>query len=169
MSFTIRRLDAADLVAYRAIRQEALEKHPEAFLSTAEDFARMSDAEVEKAFDTLAIFGAVLPDGTLGGINALLRKNGDREQHKGLMIQVYVRSEQRGTGMARALVEHLVEHARDEVLQIHLGVWSENVPAIKLYESLGFEIYATEPRYMYVNGRYVDEHLMVRFLDKAAS
>lgn len=136
MSFTIRRLDAADLVAYRAIRQEALEKHPEAFLSTAEDFARMSDAEVEKAFDTLAIFGAVLPDGTLGGINALLRKNGDREQHKGLMIQVYVRSEQRGTGMARALVEHLVEHARGEVLQIHLGVWSENVPAIKLYESL---------------------------------
>jgi RimJ/RimL family protein N-acetyltransferase len=169
MSFTIRRLDAADLVAYRAIRQEALEKHPEAFLSTAEDFARMSDAEVEKAFDTLAIFGAVLPDGTLGGINAFLRNAGAKERHKGWMIQVYVRPEQRGTGMAQALVENLVEHARAQVVQVHLGVCSENVPAIKLYERMGFETYATEPRYMYVNGRYIDEHLMVRFLDKSPS
>ena len=83
------------------------------------------------------------------------------------MIQVYVRPEHRGSGMAAALVEHLVEHARRHVLQIHLGVWSENLPAIKLYQRLGFELYATEPRYLFVNGRFIDEHLMVRFLDKA--
>ena len=27
--------------------------------------------------------------------------------------------------------------------------------------------YGTDPRCLYVNGRYIDEHMMVRFLDKA--
>ena len=167
MSFSIRRLTPSDAAAYRAIRHEALANHPEAFVSTADAFALKSDAEIVQTLEALTIFGAVLPDGTLGGINAFLRNDGAKERHRGWMIQVYVRPDHRGSGMAGALVEHLVEHARRHVLQIHLGVWSENVPAIKLYQRLGFETYGTEPRYLFVNGRYIDEHLMVRFLDKA--
>ena len=112
------------------------------------------------------MFGAFLPDGSLGGINAFLRNEGAKERHRGWMIQVYVRPAHRGSGMAAALVEHLLEHARRHVVQVHLGVWSENVPAIRLYERLGFATYGTEPRYLFVNGRYIDEHLMVRFLDR---
>jgi Acetyltransferases len=167
VSYSIRRLGVEDLAAYRAIRHEALANHPEAFVSTAEAFAAKDEAEIRQALETLTIFGAVLADGTLGGINAFLRNEGAKERHRGWMLQVYVRPQHRGTGMARALVEHLVEHARHQVLQIHLGVWSENLPAIRLYEKLGFSIYGTEPRYLFVNGRFVDEHLMVRFLDKA--
>ena len=167
MSFVIKRLGVEDVAAYRTIRHEALANHPEAFVSTAEGFAGKSDAEIRQTLEALAVFGAFLPDGSLGGINAFLRNDGAKEQHRGWMIQVYVRPEQRGTGMAQALVEHLVEHARHHVLQIHLGVWSENIPANKLYQRLGFETYGTEPRYLFVNGRFIDEHLMVRFLDKA--
>ena len=167
MTFSIRRLGLEDVAAYRAIRHEALANHPEAFVSTAEAFAQKSDADIRQTLEALTVFGAFLPDGRLGGINAFLRNDGAKERHRGWMIQVYVRPEHRGSGMAGALVEHLVEHARRHVLQIHLGVWSENVPAIKLYERLGFETYATEPRYLFVNGRYIDEHMMVRFLDEA--
>lgn len=167
MSFTIRRLGLDDAPAYRAIRHEALANHPEAFVSSAESFAQKSDAEIRETLSALTVFGAILPDGSLGGINAFLRPEGIKERHRGWMIQVYVRPEYRGSGMAQALVEHLVHHASSQVLQVHLGVWSENVPAIKLYERLGFETYGTEPRYLFVNGRYIDEHLMVRFLDKA--
>ena len=167
MTHTIRRLGLGDVAEYRAIRHEALANHPEAFVSTAEAFAQKTDAEIRQTLDALTVFGAFLPDGTLGGINAFLRNEGAKERHRGWMIQVYVRPEHRGSGMAAALVEHLVEHARRHVLQIHLGVWSENLPAIKLYQRLGFELYATEPRYLFVNGRFIDEHLMVRFLDKA--
>ena len=167
MSFIIKRLGPEDAAAYRAIRHEALANHPEAFVSTAEGFAQKSDAEIVQTLETLTIFGAVLHDGRLGGINAFLRNEGAKEQHRGWMIQVYVRPEHRGSGMAQALVEHLVDHARHHVLQIHLGVWSENIPAIRLYKRLGFETYGTEPRYLFVNGRFIDEHLMVRFLDKA--
>ena len=167
MSWSIRRLGRGDAAAYRAIRHEALERHPEAFLSDAESFAGRTEAEIEKMLETLAVFGAVLADGTLGGINAFLRAEAVKERHRGWMIQVYVRPAHRGSGMAEALCEHLIEHARDEVLQVHLGVWSENHAAIRLYEKLGFETYGTEPRYLFVNGRFCDEHLMVRFLDKA--
>ena len=167
MTHTIRRLGLNDVSAYRAIRHEALANHPEAFVSTAEAFAMKSDAEIRQTLEALTVFGAILPDGSLGGINAFMRHEGAKERHRGWMIQVYVRPEHRGSGMAAALVEHLVEHARRHVLQIHLGVWSENLPAIKLYQRLGFELYATEPRYLFVNGRFIDEHLMVRFLDKA--
>jgi ribosomal protein S18 acetylase RimI-like enzyme len=169
VTYTIRRLGPSDAAAYRAIRHEALANHPEAFVSTAEGFAQKSDDEIVQTLGALTIFGAVLPDGTLGGINAFLRNEGAKERHRGWMIQVYVRPGHRGTGMAQALVEHLVEHARHHVLQLHLGVWSENVPAIKLYERLGFETYGTEPRYLFVNGRFIDEHLMVRFLDSDGS
>jgi RimJ/RimL family protein N-acetyltransferase len=167
VTHTIRRLGLGDVAEYRAIRHEALANHPEAFVSTAEAFAQKSDAEIRQTLEALTVFGAVLPDGSLGGINAFMRHEGAKERHRGWMIQVYVRPEHRGSGMAAALVEHLVDHARRHVLQIHLGVWSENLPAIKLYQRLGFELYATEPRYLFVNGRFIDEHLMVRFLDKA--
>ncbi|MBJ3786602.1 GNAT family N-acetyltransferase [Devosia sediminis] len=167
MTYSIRRLGAEDLAAYRAIRHEALANHPEAFVATAEAFAQKGDDEIRQTLETLTVFGAILPDGRLGGINAFLRDGGAKERHRGWMIQVYVRPEHRGTGMSRALVEHLVDHARSQVIQIHLGVWSENEPAIRLYQKLGFQTYGTEPRYLFVNGRYIDEHLMVRFLDKA--
>src|SRR5690606_29948650 len=136
-----------DVAAYRAIRHEALANHPEAFVSTAEAFAQKSDVELRQTLEALTVFGAILPDGSLGGINAFLRNEGAKERHRGWMIQVYVRPEHRGSGMAGALVEHLVAYARRHVLQLHLGVWSENIPAIKLYQRLGFELYATEPRY----------------------
>lgn len=167
MSPAIRRLTPADRTAYRAIRYEALANHPEAFVSTAEGFAAKTDDEIDQTLDALTIFGAILPDESLGGIVAFLRNDGAKERHRGWMIQVYVRPAARGQGVGEALVNHLVEHARHHVLQLHLGVWSENVPAIRLYEKLGFATYGTEPRYLFVNGRFIDEHLMVRFLDKA--
>ncbi len=167
MSYSIRQLSVDDAMAYRAIRLEALINHPEAFLSSAEAFAQKSDKDIRETLKALTIFGAFLPDGSLGGINAFLGNEGHKDRHRGWMIQVYVKPEHRGSGMSAALVQHLLDYARDKVIQVHLGVWSENEPAIRLYKKLGFEIYGTEPRYLYVNGRYLDEHLMVRFLDKA--
>ena len=65
-----------------------------------------------------------------------------------------------------ALMEAAVEHARTEVIQVHLMVGAHNAPAIRLYQKAGFTTYGTDPRCLYVNGRYIDEHMMVRFLDR---
>ena len=60
----------------------------------------------------------------------------------------------------------MLDHARHHVLQVHLGVAADNLPALRLYRQAGFELYGTDPRFMKVDGRYIDEHLMVRFLDR---
>ena len=59
----------------------------------------------------------------------------------------------------------IIYHARDQsVEQLHLDVGTYNTPAIKCYERYGFAIYGTEPRTLKVDGEYIDEYLMVKYL-----
>lgn len=166
MSFAIRRLSASDIGAYRAIRLEALTRHPEAYGTSAEAFAGRSDAMVASMLETLAVFGAFDAAGQLMGIMAFGRDEGERETHRGWLMQVYVRPEARGSGCAAALIETVIAHARHAVIQLHLMVGTHNVPAIRLYQRAGFKTYGTDPRCLYVNGQYIDEHMMVRLLDQ---
>lgn len=167
MSFSIRRLTRDDVDAYRAIRLEALTRHPESYGTSPDSFtARPRDA-LQAMLDRMAIFGVVTASGSLAGIVAYARDDGERETHRGWLLQVYVQPEMRGTGASLALLEAAVAHARREVIQLHLMVGAHNAPAIRLYEKAGFKTYGTDPRCLYVNGRYIDEHMMVRFLDEA--
>jgi ribosomal protein S18 acetylase RimI-like enzyme len=166
VNYTIRQLGLDDVPAYRAIRLEALRNHPEAFASDYETAVTQPDSYFTALIANLAFFGAFVGN-ELVGIVAFDQSAGVREAHRGWLYQMYVQPQMRGTGCAMALIEHLLEHARSIVLQIHLGVAADNAVALALYRKAGFTIYGTEPRYMYVNGRYIDEHLMVRFFDKA--
>jgi ribosomal protein S18 acetylase RimI-like enzyme len=77
---------------------------------------------------------------------------------------MYVRSAARGTGLARLLVEAVLEHARERVELIQLSVGSGNVPARRLYASLGFEPFGIEERALKVGDRYLDDVYMVKML-----
>jgi ribosomal protein S18 acetylase RimI-like enzyme len=114
------------------------------------------------------MFGAFTAESRIVGLIAFVQEQGAKVRHKADIYQVYVRPEARGTGCGLALVNRVVEHARPLVAQIHLYVSVENKEAIRLYERAGFHIYGTEPRAMSVDGRYIDEHMMVRFLDEGA-
>ena len=46
--------------------------------------------------------------------------------------------------------------------RLELGVWTDNVPAIALYQKFGFEIEGCERAYAYRDGAYVDSYLMAR-------
>lgn len=167
MTWTVRRLNHRHFEAYHALRLEALRNHPEAYGTSAESFAARPRQEVEDFLSRRAVFGVMTDGDALAGIVVYDRDEGERASHRGWLLQVYVRPELRGTGAALAMMEAAVEHARSEVIQLHLMVGTYNQPAIRLYEKAGFTLYGTEPRSLCVNGRYIDEHLMVRFLDKA--
>lgn len=166
MTYSIRRLTRDDVHAYRAIRLEALTNHPEAFASSVDDLVGRSVEDLALMLDHLVFFGAVTPDGQLVGVMGF-DAGIKREAHRGWLIQVYVKPAMRGTGCAMTLLDTLLAEARKEVLQVHLSVASHNEPAIRLYQKAGFAIYGTDPRFQFVNGRFVDEHLMVRFFDQA--
>lgn len=167
MSYSIRQLTRDDVHAYRAIRLAALTDHPESYGTAPDSFAARPIEALQTMLDRMAVFGVVTDNGALAGIVAYARDDGERETHRGWLLQVYVKLDMRGTGASLALIEAAVDHARSEVIQLHLMVGAHNAPAIRLYEKAGFTTYGTDPRCLYVNGRYIDEHMMVRFLDEA--
>jgi RimJ/RimL family protein N-acetyltransferase len=167
VTISIRRLGADDLAAYKALRLRALDAAPEAFGTAYEEGLRQSDAVFVGILERLAVFGAFGLDGVLGGMTAFSRREGIKARHIGDIVSVYVDPSLRGTGTSLRLMEAAIAHARHHVIQLELGVGTFNTPAIRLYEKAGFRIFGTEPRALFVNGRYIDEHLMVRFLDKA--
>lgn len=166
MNWTIHRLTEADAPAYRELRLEALRTHPEAFGADFEDEAGHDVDWFAERIGRSAVFGASADDQLLGS-STFFRVAERKSAHLGMLVAMYVRPAARGSGAALRLVEAVLEHAAGEVIQVHLGVGVDNLPARRLYEKAGFEIYGTEPRSLHVNGRYIDEHLMVRFLDKA--
>jgi ribosomal protein S18 acetylase RimI-like enzyme len=60
----------------------------------------------------------------------------------GYVKRVISRPEFRQRGLARSLMLHIIEYAQKELRlsALDLHVWEKNLPAIRLYENLGFEL-----------------------------
>ncbi len=165
MSIEVRQLGADVVNEYRIIRLEALKTYPESYGST---FAQSVTQPLSSFADMIknnAIFG-VFCDKSLVGIACLATSTGTQDSHVGHIYQVYVQAKHQGKGFGARLFEAIFDYASLLVKQIHIGVGTHNLPALTLYKRAGFEVYGTEPRALCVNGKYIDEHLMVKFLDR---
>ncbi len=162
-AISIRRLEAGDAAAFRAIRLEALELHPEAFQSVHRDEAADPLAQIAERLARSPVFGASRGAG-LVGMAGFFAHQGEKVRHKGVLWGMYVQAGARGLGIGEALVERVIAHARTEVEILGLAVVTENASARRLYERLGFVAYGTEPRAMKQNGIYYDEVLMTKTL-----
>lgn len=163
----IRILRAEDAKFYRELRIEALTLAPDAFGATLEDAL---NKPVEQTAERLsshsaATFGAFVGGRLLGNMT-LVRQTATKLQHRANVVAVYVTPSARGRRIANRLIEALIEHARslEGLEQLYLAVATENQAAVELYKRAGFKRYATEYRSMKVDGRYIDEDLMVKYL-----
>jgi ribosomal protein S18 acetylase RimI-like enzyme len=162
-SFSIRRLTPSDAGVFRSIRLEALQNAPEAFGST---FEKESAESVQYFVDRLArnvVFGGFF-DQSLVGVAGFYKQEGTKMSHKGVLWGMYVKPEARGSGVAAALVEALLEHACKEVEQVQLTVVVNNARVRRFYERMGFVEYGLEKESLKYRGAYFDEALMVKFL-----
>ena len=66
----------------------------------------------------------------------------------------------RAAGIGRKLVEAIIEHARQHVELLQLSVVADNMPARRLYASLGFVEYGIERHATKYQGEYHDDVLM---------
>jgi ribosomal protein S18 acetylase RimI-like enzyme len=105
--------------------------------------------ELEKYFGSIdpsthertVIFFAEV-NGTVAGKAELMLSPGDAVLVVGYVKRVVVHPSFRKQGIAKQLMLHIIDFARNECKldAIDLHVWEDNYSAINLYESLGFEL-----------------------------
>ena len=164
----IRRLSPSDAPAFQAVRLAGLLDTPAAFGRNHEEekdlpLSSFADRLVQR--DDAAVFGAFEGD-ALVGIVGLRREDALNYFHKGYLWGMYVAPAARGAGIARQLVQTALAFARGVpgLAKVNLHADAANVPAIALYESLGFVVFAREADGMRVNGRRTDElQMTLRF------
>ena len=160
-------LVGADAPAFRDIRLRSLREHPDMYGSTPEEWGDELETYRDRiaACPTLGAFDG----GALVGMAILGVDGRDRAKtrHKVEVWSVYTAPESRGRGVARAMMGLLLDEARRRGYEaVMLTVASHNAGARRLYESLGFRCYGTEPRHVKLpDGRYVDDDLMQLELD----
>lgn len=101
-------------------------------------------------------------DGRTVGIAGLHVQTGKR-RHIG-MIGLAVHDSFQGRGIGRALFATLIDLADNylDLRRVELEVWTDNVRAIHLYESFGFETEGRKRQAVYRRGEYVDALCMAR-------
>jgi RimJ/RimL family protein N-acetyltransferase len=163
----VRKLTQADLDAFWVLRLRALTDNPEAFGSTYEETVAQGKAQMVHRLGLIGdSFSLGAFDDTLIGTAGFHREAQIKERHKGFVYGVYVVPEKRGKSAGKALMRELIAIAMrlEGLEQLNLAVVTTNQAAVRLYLSLGFEIYGTAPRALKQNGQYWDEHLMVLHL-----
>ncbi|MEX2743474.1 N-acetyltransferase family protein [Rhizobium mongolense] len=158
--YKIRRLDRNDASSFREIRLEALANHPEAFGASWEEEQSQSEAHFADRLENGLVIGGLSNDGMLAGTIGVSKSKGIKTQHIGSIWGMYVRQTVRGTGLSRLLLSAAVDEVGTILRSLRLSVVSSNVPAIRLYKSLGFEEWAVEVEALKVGDIYYDEILM---------
>jgi ribosomal protein S18 acetylase RimI-like enzyme len=103
-------------------------------------------------------------DNDLVGVVSFARDGSDREKlrHKGILFRMYVSKDYRGQGIAKKLIEKLIERVRQvsDIEQINLTVIAHNDKAKKLYEKFGFVTFGSENEAIKWKGNYFTEDQM---------
>ena len=163
---TVRRATEADAEAYRDIRLEALQAHPEAFSAAYEVEAARSLDVWQTRLRSHARSDSMLAFAQLGdrlvGLTGIFRGASAKTRHSAMIFSVYVRPEARGRGVGRQLIQACLAWAAEQgITVVKLAVVTTNTAAISLYAACGFQVYGIEPQAILWNGVYYDELLMV--------
>jgi RimJ/RimL family protein N-acetyltransferase len=166
----IRTATLADVDSYRALRLEALQNHPTAFGQSYETvLAQPQSYWVERLQPDpdLCIYFAEHEE-TLIGMTGIIRPVGTKMRHSATIVGVYVNAAWRGQHIAESLIASCIDWARaNEVVIVKLAVVVDNPSAIRCYERCGFTTYGTEPQVLFHGGKYYDEYLMSRPVDRS--
>jgi len=161
MKITNRRLLPEDAEAYVELRSLMLQQEPWTFLASPEDDFASKASDVRASLDHAesAIFGAFAGEelvGTVGVFRAKMLK----ARHKIGVWGMFVLPAHRRTGIGRTLLRRAISHARglSGATRLGLSVAATAEPALALYQSLGFEVWGTEPEAVCHQGRSVAEH-----------
>lgn len=106
---------------------------------------------------------AVVGDRVVGMLDVHTFPNKPRRRHVG-EIGMGVHDEWQGKGIGTALMRAGLDLADKwlNLTRLELEVYTDNEPAIRLYERFGFEREGTLRQHAFRDGRYVDSYMMAR-------
>ena len=168
----IRLLAAGDLAAYKDLRDEMLDAHPEAFTSDASEERAKEPTDylhrlgLDRRERGQFVLGAWRGDRLVGAIGCE-RDRRRKGRHVGHVVGMMVRPDVRRLGIGRELLQGLIGECRrvEGLEMLTLTVTGGNTAAVRLYESCGFTVYGNLPRAIRLGpGQYHDKLHMVRVL-----
>jgi RimJ/RimL family protein N-acetyltransferase len=103
-------------------------------------------------------------DNQLIGYLIAIGGNAKRNKHSVYLV-IGVLAQYRGLGVGTQLFEQLEKWATEhDVHRLELTVVTRNEAGIRLYKKMGFDIEGTKRHSLYIEGNYVDEYYMSKFL-----
>lgn len=105
-------------------------------------------------------------DGKTVGVAHLVRGKFEKNKHVGF-LGILILKEFRKIGIGTAMMKYIMEWARRQkgLEKVSLTVFSTNEAAINLYRTFGFLIEGVSKRQYRIEGKYIDETIMGKFLD----
>lgn len=100
------------------------------------------------------------------GMAHLVRGKFEKNKHVGF-LGISILKEFRKIGIGTAMMQYIMEWARRQkgLEKVSLTVFSTNEAAINLYRTFGFQIEGMSKRQYRIEGKYIDETIMGKFLD----
>lgn len=155
-SMVIRPLTPDDAPAYVALRREMLADAPWAFFSSPEDDRGVQLDTMRQSLATpgFVVIGAWTEHGSLVSVAGVLRESKAKRAHVATIWGVYVTPAARRHGLARAVVAAAIATVRSwpDMSAVLLSVSERSPAARRVYESLGFVAWGTEPDALRING-----------------
>ena len=148
---------------YKKFLELALRADEESLLITYYDITNLTFPTKDRN-DSFTL-GAYV-DAVLAGVVSFARDGEDREKlrHKGLLSTMYVAKEFRGWGIAKKLLEEVINRVRaiPDIEQINLIVIATNAKAKPLYEQFGFVRFGTERNSIkWKNNYFAEDHMVL--------
>ena len=157
------RLGPEDWAVFRAVRLESLERAPHVFGTGLHQEVDQPASWWRGRLENpdLGVYVARLGEDPVGMAGWMLPAAANT-RHRAYLWGVYVRDGLRGGGIGRGLVAAALGEAASRSEAVDLHVLTDNLPAIRLYEALGFTVVGTVPRALKYAGVHSDQHLMAR-------
>ncbi|MBD2838492.1 N-acetyltransferase family protein [Pseudomonas sp. JM0905a] len=166
MSYVIRDAAEAELPGILAIYNDAVENTTAIWNETLVDLANRRAWLADRAAAGFPVLVAVNAAGDVLGYASYGTWRTIEGFRHTVEHSVYVRSDQRGQGLGPALMQALIERARQAGLHVMVAaIESENAASIRLHQRLGFVTTGQMPQVGRKFGRWLDLTFMQLILE----
>jgi RimJ/RimL family protein N-acetyltransferase len=172
MNFEIKQAGYFDKDLMKQLMVEGLIKDPSAFTVAEKEYSLQSEiwwnnylSSYMLGIDSKLFFG--YEDNNLIGMIGVVFPGRERQKHTAWIYWVWLKSEFRGKGYGKKMIQHSVDVAfeRTNVIKINLQVVSSQEKAIMLYKKIGFVESGSQKKEIFLDNEYLDFISMEKFRD----